>query len=43
MQIDYSLAELLSDSDSELAFVIGHEVGHIIQVLIFRKAITDFI
>jgi hypothetical protein len=31
VQIDYSLAELLSDSDSELAFVIGHEVGHIIQ------------
>jgi hypothetical protein len=29
--VDYSLAELLSDSDSELAFVIGHEIGHIIQ------------
>jgi hypothetical protein len=29
--VDYSLAELLSDSDSELAFVIGHEMGHIIQ------------
>jgi hypothetical protein len=26
-----ALSELLGDSDSELAFVVGHELGHIIQ------------
>ena len=26
-----NLAELISDSESELAFVVGHELGHIIQ------------
>lgn len=25
------LAELISDSESEPAFVVGHEVGHIVQ------------
>ncbi len=31
VHIFLNLAELISDSESELAFVIGHEVGHIIQ------------
>lgn len=26
-----NLAELISDSESELSFVVGHEIGHIIQ------------
>ena len=31
VHIFMNLAELISDSESELGFVIGHEVGHIIQ------------
>jgi predicted Zn-dependent protease len=31
VHIFLNLAELISDSESELAFVVGHEVGHIIQ------------
>ncbi len=31
IQINLALAELISDSDSELAFVIGHELGHVYQ------------
>lgn len=31
VHIFLNLAELISDSESELAFVIGHELGHIIQ------------
>jgi len=31
VHIFMNLAELISDSDSELGFVIGHELGHIIQ------------
>jgi Zn-dependent protease with chaperone function len=31
VHIFLNLAELISDSESELAFVIGHEVGHVIQ------------
>ena len=30
-QINLALAELISDSPSELAFIIGHELGHIYQ------------
>jgi len=31
VHIFMNLAELISDSESELAFVLGHELGHIIQ------------
>jgi hypothetical protein len=31
VQVNLALAELMSDSPSELAFVIAHEVGHIYQ------------
>ncbi len=31
IQINLALSELISDSPSELAFVVGHELGHIIQ------------
>jgi Zn-dependent protease with chaperone function len=31
VQINLALAELISDSESELAFVIAHELGHINQ------------
>jgi Zn-dependent protease with chaperone function len=31
VHIFMNLAELISDSESELGFVVGHEVGHIIQ------------
>ena len=30
-QINLALAELLADSESELAFIIGHELGHVYQ------------
>ena len=32
IQINLALAELLSDSESELAFIIGHELGHVYQL-----------
>ena len=32
VQIDLSLSQLISDSPSELAFVVGHELGHIAQI-----------
>lgn len=31
VQINYALSELIGDSDSELAFIVGHEFGHVIQ------------
>lgn len=31
VHIFMNLAELISDSEKELAFVVGHELGHIIQ------------
>lgn len=31
IQINLALAELIADSDSELAFVIAHEMGHVYQ------------
>ena len=31
MQIDLSLSQLMSDSPSELAFIVGHELGHVAQ------------
>ena len=31
IQINIALAELLADSESELAFVVGHELGHVYQ------------
>lgn len=31
VRIFMNLAELISDSESELAFVVGHETGHILQ------------
>ena len=39
IQINLALAELLSDSESELAFIIGHELGHVYQ---FRTGKQDF-
>jgi hypothetical protein len=32
VQINLSMSELISDSPSELAFVVGHELGHIAQL-----------
>jgi hypothetical protein len=40
VHIFMNLAELISDSDSELSFAIGHEVGHIIQ---FQKKQLAFV
>jgi len=34
VHIYMNLAELISDSESELGFVVGHEIGHIIQARI---------
>jgi len=31
VQIDLSLSQLISDSPSELAFLVGHELGHVAQ------------
>jgi Zn-dependent protease with chaperone function len=31
VQINLALSELISDSPSELAFAVGHELGHIVQ------------
>lgn len=31
VQIDLSVSQLISDSPSELAFVVGHELGHVAQ------------
>jgi Peptidase family M48 len=31
IQINLALSELISDSPSELAFAVGHELGHIVQ------------
>ena len=31
IKINMALAELLSDSESELAFTVAHEIGHVIQ------------
>jgi predicted Zn-dependent protease len=31
IHIDYGTAELVADSDAELAFIFGHELGHVIQ------------
>ena len=39
IQINIALAELLSDSESELAFIIGHELGHVYQ---YRTGKQDF-
>ncbi len=39
LTVSYALSELISDSPSEMGFVIGHELGHIIQ---FRKGVTTF-
>ncbi len=36
-----NLAMLTSDSDSELAFVLGHELGHIIQAQAGRQAFNS--
>jgi Zn-dependent protease with chaperone function len=40
VQINLALSELISDSPGELAFIIGHELGHIIQ---FRKGAPLFL
>jgi hypothetical protein len=32
VQIDLSLSQLISDSPSELAFIVGHELGHVAQL-----------
>ena len=39
IQINMALAELISDSESELAFTIGHELGHVYQ---FRTGTQGF-
>ena len=39
VEISLALAELLGDSGSELAFAIGHELGHVYQ---FRTGKQDF-
>ena len=39
VEISLALAELLADSESELAFAIGHELGHVYQ---FRTGKQDF-
>lgn len=39
LTISYALSELISDSPSEMGFIVGHELGHIIQ---FRKGVTTF-
>jgi hypothetical protein len=31
IELDYSTAQLTADSEAELAFIIGHELGHVIQ------------
>jgi hypothetical protein len=31
IQLDYATAQLTADSEAELAFIIGHELGHVIQ------------
>jgi len=31
VQIDLSVSQLISDSPSELAFIVGHELGHVAQ------------
>jgi hypothetical protein len=39
IQINLALSQLISDSPSELAFAIGHEIGHIIQARTGRRII----
>jgi hypothetical protein len=39
IQVNLALSQLISDSPSELAFVIGHEIGHIIQARTGRRVI----
>jgi predicted Zn-dependent protease len=41
VQINLALSELISDSPSELAFAIGHELGHILQFKIGRLAFSS--
>ena len=36
-----NLAELISDSESELAFVVGHELGHIVQARTLKLAFSS--
>jgi predicted Zn-dependent protease len=40
VHIFLNLAELISDSESELAFVVAHELGHIIQARLGRLALV---
>jgi hypothetical protein len=39
VQINLATSELISDSESELAFVVAHELGHIVQ---FRTHVYNF-
>jgi hypothetical protein len=41
VHIFLNLAELISDSESELAFVIGHELGHIIQAKVGLRLVPS--
>ena len=40
IQINVALAELIADSESELAFVIGHEMGHVFQARTGRRTFS---
>lgn len=41
ISIELALSELISDSPSELAYVIGHEIGHIIQYKTGRNVLGE--
>lgn len=41
VQINLALSELISDSPSELAFIIGHELAHIVQFRLGRSVFVS--
>jgi hypothetical protein len=42
IKVYVALAELMGDSESELAFWIGHELGHVYQARVGRQAFDPF-
>jgi Peptidase family M48 len=42
VHVSLNLAELISDSESELAFIIGHALGHIIQAKTQQLVLVPF-